>query len=229
MTKHQKHETDSQGAHDGRSELEARGIKETSGPAVLATILGKTWGKVAGSNGFQRYHDDILSAAGAPDCPIETMMIEQLLLAHHRLGDLLAESACADNPEVAALFNNSAVRLMAEFRKTTLALQEFRTPKPLPNVTHVGQQNIAAGNQQIAYLDRNNGQQRREENGRSEVASNKPEAINHEQRTNAFPQSAEGRSGQEEPVEARRDHSRRASATAGVGVRQQTVDSVDRP
>jgi len=212
------------------SQREAEAIKQTSGAAVLATCLGKTFGKLIGSNGFKAYVEATLETAGNPKDPIERMMLEQLLIAHHRIGDLQAEAACAKNPEVAALYQVAAARLMNEFRKTSLAVREYRTPVTSPKVTLVKQQNIAAGDQQIAYVDdKSGGNQREKTDSRSELGCNEPKAITHEQPLDIIPQSTTGGSRQTEPVETRQAHFRRPSTTAGVGVVQPTVDSIDWP
>jgi hypothetical protein len=49
--------------------------------------------------------------------------------------------------------NNSAIKLMAEFRRSTLALRDFQTPPAVKHVTVVKQQNVAAGDQQVALIE----------------------------------------------------------------------------
>lgn len=211
------------------SQSEAEVVKQTSASAALATCLSKTLGKVISSDGFKAYHDDILTACGRPKDPIEKMMVEQLLLAHHRIGDLHAQSACANDAEVVAVFNVAALRLMAEFRKTSLALREYRTPVAAPNVTVVRQQNVAAGDQQIAYVDDNTVEPPEKSDARSELGSNEPKAITHEQPINIIPQSTASGSRSAEPVEAGRIDSSRTQVVAGVGTEQSALDPVNWP
>ncbi|MCX5958000.1 MAG: triose-phosphate isomerase [Cyanobacteria bacterium] len=57
------------------------------------------------------------------------------------------------SPEQAVTLNMAAVKLMAEHRKTTLALREYRSPITPKQVTVVRQQNVSAGDQQIALVE----------------------------------------------------------------------------
>jgi hypothetical protein len=132
---------------------QARAIQETANSAVLATCIGKFFGKEFGSCAFKAYHDNVLEAAGQPTDPIEVMLVEQLLMAHHRIGDLHSLAASATKTDAAAIYNAAAVRLMGEFRKTSLALRDYRTPKLPKQVTVVKQQNVAAGDQQVALVE----------------------------------------------------------------------------
>jgi hypothetical protein len=76
--------------------------------------------------GYDRYVTDLLQEAGNPSDPVERMLVEQLVLAHHKIGSLHAEAAGAKGT-AAALCNAAAARLMAEFRKSALALKTYRT------------------------------------------------------------------------------------------------------
>jgi len=70
--------------------------------------------------------DDLFKGLGSPTDPVERMLAEQLALAHHAVGRLLACGASrAADPEVTAC-HASAARLMAEFRRTALALMAYR-------------------------------------------------------------------------------------------------------
>lgn len=75
---------------------------------------------------FRAYVEDFVRSAGAPGDPIERLLLEQLALAHHTVGALhfrAGSSKCVD--ETCACLG-AAARLMAEFRRTTLALQSYR-------------------------------------------------------------------------------------------------------
>lgn len=195
-----------------QSQAQAEAITKTSAAAVLATCLGKTYGKVIGSNGFKAYVEANLEASGNPTDPIVRMMIEQLVIAHHRIGDLHAEAACAGNPEVAALYQATAARLMNEFRKSAMALREYQTPVTSPNVTVVGQQNVATGHQQIAFV---NGQDPAEKKSRrSEQRGKEPKAITHEEPIQLDTKPSPSGSRQTEPIEVERTDSRGPAAIA---------------
>jgi len=209
----------------------ARAIQETSAAAALATCAGKVFGKDFGACAFKAYHDNVLEAAGQPTDPIETMLIEQLLLAHHRIADLNVQAVSAATTEAAALYNAAAARLMAEFRKTSLALREYRTPVVPKQITVVKQQNVAAGDQKIAYLDGTAAQPsgRTAKTLDTELESKHQKAITHELPTDIIPQPQTRSSRAAEPVPARSVNIGRPRAAAAGGSCQPTVAAIDRP
>lgn len=199
-------------------QAQADAIKQTSTAAALATCLSKTFGKIVGSNGIKAYVDATLAATGDPKDPIERMLVEQLIVAHHRIIELHAESACADTPQVKDLYNTAALRLMNEYRKASLALREYRTPVVSKSLTLVNQQNVAAGNQQIAYVE---GEEPHEKKtSRTELSSKEPKALTHDIpiTLNTEPTASRGR--EAELVQAKRTDTRGATTLAGGCVGQ---------
>jgi hypothetical protein len=81
------------------------------------------------------------------------MLVDQLVWCHHASGQLLAEAAATVDVKHRESLNNSAIKLMAEFRRSTLALRDFQTPPAVKHVTVVKQQNVAAGDQQVALIE----------------------------------------------------------------------------
>ena len=81
-----------------------------------------------GPNTYQSYFEELLKECGQPTDPIERMMIEQVALAHHNVGRLLARAGHANALDETIAYNAAASRLAAEFRKTVLALREYRIP-----------------------------------------------------------------------------------------------------
>src|SRR5262249_1507928 len=72
------------------------------------------------------YLDSFLREAGAPSDPVECLLLEQLLIAHHSLGRLSVLAGARVNlAEVTACLTTVA-RLMAECRRSGLALQIYR-------------------------------------------------------------------------------------------------------
>ena len=136
-----------------QDQQEAAAIQDTFAASVLGVSLQHTLGKFFQPTSFKAYHDNILLSAGQPKDPVEVMLLDQLVWAHHRLGELHSQAACASTPSALEVCNAAVVRLMAECRKTSLALKEYRTPAVAKNITLVKQQNVAAGDQQVAYLD----------------------------------------------------------------------------
>ena len=89
--------------------------------------------------------------AGPAD-PIERMMIEQIALAHHKIGELYFRARRANSPEKVKVYHAAITALLGEFRRMALALKSYREPTPAKHVTVVRQQNLAQS-QQVAYLD----------------------------------------------------------------------------
>jgi hypothetical protein len=79
-----------------------------------------------GPEGFLQYRERFLHNCGSPTDPIEVMLIESLMLAHHSAGRLLVSSAAADQCDVATAYSMASTKLMAEVRRGALALQEYR-------------------------------------------------------------------------------------------------------
>ena len=102
-------------------------VKETFAPAVLAVVTGKSLGAIVNAPGYKQYRDEFLAECVGPTDPLEILMLEQLFLSHHRIGALFAEGATATSPDVVEVCNASVAKLMAEHRKTTLAVKEYRT------------------------------------------------------------------------------------------------------
>jgi hypothetical protein len=128
-------------------------LKELSGSATLATLVGKNLKGAVAPPAFKLYRDQLLRDSGQPTDAIEIMLLEQLMWAHHRVGDLHVQAATASSPQTSDVYGAAAVKLMAEFRKTSLALREYRSPVVAKQINIVKQQNVAAGDQQIALVD----------------------------------------------------------------------------
>jgi hypothetical protein len=168
---------------------EAAVIEGTFGAGVLTSISGSSFGSHAGPAGFKKHCDRILAASGAPQDRIEKMMIEQLLWAHHRIGRLHVAATTAAPDHVSSLTSATA-RLMAEFRKSSLALREYRSPMVPKQLTLVRQQNLAAGNQQVALVEAEAAGQLLAKNaGDSELPSKKT-LFAHAQPTPTIPTAA---------------------------------------
>ena len=72
------------------------------------------------------YRDRLLADCGSPTDPIEVMLLEQLAMAHLNMGLLHCKAASSDSVECAGVYTQAAARLMAEFRRSSLALQAYR-------------------------------------------------------------------------------------------------------
>lgn len=90
----------------------------------MATALGLD-GQVAAS-GYRLYLDGLLRDAGGPTDPVVVMLLEQMAMCHLRSMQLQGQAGEAQGLEAIQLYNAAAARLTAEFRKTALALNEYR-------------------------------------------------------------------------------------------------------
>jgi hypothetical protein len=112
--------------------------------------------KMIAPEAFHLHVEQLLVEAGNPTDPIERMLVEQIALAYHMIGRLYVEAATAKTTDHAKVANAAAARLLGEFRRCTLTLKRYREPTPRP-LTLVQQQNLAAGDQQIAYVEQPRG------------------------------------------------------------------------
>lgn len=93
-------------------------------PAFMASALAL---KTFEAGAYQKYLQKLLEESGSPTDPVQRMLIEQLALAHFRVGDLHVAAAQAQSMEAAKVLNSAAVRLQAEFRRSALALSDYRS------------------------------------------------------------------------------------------------------
>ena len=134
-----------------RRALQTRIVRDAVFPGSLAAAISPS-GQVDAAI-FRGYRDQLLKDAGSPSDPIEIMIIELLGLAHLQVARLQASVSCATAPEEAKAYAGAAARLTAEFRRLALGLKQYRA-KPKRNLTVVQQANVAAGDQEIAFVDR---------------------------------------------------------------------------
>jgi hypothetical protein len=210
----------------GEFDHEVAVVRDLSAAAVLGTICAKTLKGTVRPTGYLLFREEFLRASGSPTDPVEVMMLEQLMWAHHRLGDLQAQASDANTPELIEVLNVAVTRVMGEFRRTSLALKEFRTPVVPKQITLVKQQNVA-GTQQVAFVD--GGQPRpvpQESAPISELVSNPPHLLNHDNSPN-FNSTTTGRPSELAP--AARPHGRGSPAPATGGLSPRTLDLCNRP
>lgn len=97
-------------------------------PALVADALG--YDNLFDSAAYKVYLERLLDDAGNPGDPVERMMLEQLALAHFRIGQLQVSAGKSKGTEATKLYNSAASRLLGEFRRTALALRAYRTRQP---------------------------------------------------------------------------------------------------
>ena len=95
-------------------------------PSMMAMALQMD--RYVNATGYRQCLDRVLEQAGNPTDPVEIMTLEQLVLAHLRVGQLQANAGQAESLEAQKVYNAAAARLLSEFRRTALALKIYREP-----------------------------------------------------------------------------------------------------
>ena len=118
-------------------------IAEAFPALILSTVSGATFGRAIDPCAFKAFFDSVLVAAGNPSDPVEAMLIQQLVWAHHQIGNLAGKAAHPATLQEVAIYNQALARILAEFRRSTLALRDYRSGPSAKQVTIVKQQNVA--------------------------------------------------------------------------------------
>ena len=128
-------------------------LRQTHAANVLEATLAPLHGPGVGSAGYLAIRDRVLRESGSPRDPVEEMLLEQFTLANYHIGQLHVRAAEAKSIEVSKVYYAALCRMQAESRKLALALQAYRAPPKSSQFTVVKQANIAAGDQQVAFID----------------------------------------------------------------------------
>ena len=158
----------------------ALGIEHLSAGLVLATCEQSALKDKPLA--FQAYHDNILQKCGQPTDPIEVMLIEQEMWAHMAIGRLYVTAGGANDANALGIFAAAIARMMAEFRRTALALKQYKTSAPPAQLTVVQNTHVSTGDQQVAVIGNPSDLRRSEKNGSESQLGSKPplEALSHE-------------------------------------------------
>ena len=105
-------------------DLQASVVKRGITPTALAMVLDME--NMIGAAGCRVYLDDLVRESGNPSDPVEIMLLEQLAMCHQYSIQMQALSKKAEGIEAIELYISGAARLSGEFRKTALALKEYR-------------------------------------------------------------------------------------------------------
>lgn len=111
-----------------RAAYQAEVMRECLFPTLMADALG--YDNIFDSRAYKVYLQRLLDDAGNPADPVERMMLEQLALAHYRIGQLQVNAGQSKGTEATKIYNAAASRLLGEFRRTALALRAYRTHVP---------------------------------------------------------------------------------------------------
>jgi hypothetical protein len=138
------------------------------------------------------------------------MLLEQICLAHHTAMRQYMLAAETNNVADASAYNDAAIRLVAEFRRMSLAYKEYTAPVATKIVNVVQQQNLSE-NQQVAFVAGSTGSSIADSTdppGKktrdSEQVSKHPALLSHEPAQEFSPQSEPRAGRQTEPAVAGR-------------------------
>jgi len=106
--------------------LQAVNLREVSAAGFLHWAVSTSLSENINPVAFKLFRDKLLQDAGNPTDPIEVMLIEQLALAHFHIGRLQVKSCGAASPQLQVSYADAATRLLGEFRRCTLALEDLR-------------------------------------------------------------------------------------------------------
>jgi hypothetical protein len=119
----------------------------------LAAAKSLPLAKELGAAALKVVQDQLLQSAGGSTDPVESMLLQQLNLAHHRVAQLHAQAAEAKDIEAAKVYSTAAARLTGEVRRLALAVKQYREPSSKRLFQLIKQLNVTAGSQQVAYVE----------------------------------------------------------------------------
>ena len=115
----------SEGSSRGPSEQQAAHLRDSAAAMFMFASLGNVLPDLDVTS-YRLYRDRLLTQYGEPTDPIVIMLVEQLALAHLNCGQLFYKASSANSVECASAYLAATTRLMAEFRRTALALPAYR-------------------------------------------------------------------------------------------------------
>src|SRR5262245_30963785 len=115
----------SQFTPDAIRDARAANLQTVTGAAYLYGALATLFPNFD-TTVYQAYVDKQLEECGNPRDPIERMLIEQMLIAHHAIGRLCIQGTQSATPDASKIYHDAAARFMGEFRRCALAVREDR-------------------------------------------------------------------------------------------------------
>ena len=105
---------------------QAVNLKDVAGASQMYIAVSASIAPHISTEAFKIYRQTLLEQSGSPSDPMEIMLIEQIALAHFHIGRLHLRSCSATDGNLAVAFSDAATRLTAEFRRSVVALEEYR-------------------------------------------------------------------------------------------------------
>jgi hypothetical protein len=121
---------------------QAVNLKDVAGASQMYIAVSSSIAPDISTEAFKQYRRTLLEQAGSPTDPIEVMIIEQIALAHFHIGRLHLKSCSTAQAQLAVAFADAATRLTAEFRRSALALEDYRAKQ-------IARHEAAAGNASV--------------------------------------------------------------------------------
>jgi hypothetical protein len=112
-------------------EQKAESLRQLGAAGYLYAAATQVVGPAFDVLTWKAYLDRYLQAAGDPADPVERILLEQLALAHHALGRLHVRAGSREGVEETQAYLAAIARLLAEVRRTALALKAYREPAAL--------------------------------------------------------------------------------------------------
>jgi hypothetical protein len=109
-------------------EQKAESLRQLGAACYLYAAAAQVVGPAFDVLTWKAYLDRYLQAAGDPTDPVERILLEQLALAHHALGRLHVRAGSREGVEETQAYMAAIARLLAEVRRTALALKVYRQP-----------------------------------------------------------------------------------------------------
>jgi hypothetical protein len=94
--------------------------------AYLYGVTGSVLGPSMKVQGCQTYLDELTRQAASGTDPVEQMLVQQLVWAHHAIGVLHVQAGSSKRAAEVTAYHAALARLMAEFRRSSLALKAYR-------------------------------------------------------------------------------------------------------
>lgn len=107
--------------------LMGRNLRELGPAAALYSSMKSFYGDRLDIAAYKELLDGVLRDLGDPSDPMERMLAEQAVVAHHLVGRLQSKAANQEKADNAEVYLRGATKLMSEFRKHMELFTRLRT------------------------------------------------------------------------------------------------------
>ena len=107
-------------------EEEGRVFTRNSAAVYISLVTQEIFSSKISKLAVKKAMEQIHAQCGNATDPIERMMLEQLTLAHHSIGRLMAKAATSDSFEHAEMYHSTSTKLLGEFGRLALCIKNYR-------------------------------------------------------------------------------------------------------